>query len=59
MLERIKNDNSTRAIPTVMLTSSAEERDIVDSYKPVDFEQFVEIVSKPGFYWMLMNKTPG
>jgi len=50
-----------------MLTSSAEERDMVESYKlgvnsyivkPVDFEQFGETVGKAGLYWMLMNEVP-
>ncbi len=67
VLRQIKSDERTRAIPVVVLTSSAEERDIVESYrlgvnsylvKPVDFEHFGETVAKAGFYWMLMNKTP-
>lgn len=67
VLRRIKSDERTKMIPVVMLTSSAEERDIVESYrlgvnsyivKPVDFEQFGETVAKAGLYWMLMNKTP-
>ncbi|MBI3045643.1 MAG: response regulator [Betaproteobacteria bacterium] len=67
VLKRIKADERTRIIPVVMVTSSAEGRDITDSYKlgvnsyvvkPVEFEQFSETVSKAGFYWMLMNKTP-
>lgn len=67
VLKRIKADAHTRAIPVVMVTSSAEGRDLTDSYqlgansyvvKPVDFEQFSETVSKAGFYWMLMNRVP-
>jgi len=67
VLSRIKSDERTRTIPVVMVTSSAEERDIVESYqlgvnsylvKPVDFDQFSETVAKAGFYWMLMNKAP-
>ena len=67
VLKRIKADERTRVIPVVMVTSSAEKRDIVESYKlgvnsyivkPVEFEQFSETVAKTGFYWMLMNKTP-
>ena len=67
VLERIKADARTRIIPVVVLTSSQEERDIVESYqlgvksyivKPVDFEQFNEAVRHIGFYWMLLNKTP-
>ena len=67
VLERIKADERTRTIPVVVLTSSQEERDIVESYqlgvksyivKPVDFEQFIEAVRHMGLYWMLHNKTP-
>jgi two-component system response regulator len=67
VLEQIKADERTRTIPVVVLTSSQEERDIVESYqlgvnsyivKPVDFEQFTDIVSRLGLYWMLLNKTP-
>jgi len=67
VLERIKADARTRTVPVVVLTSSKEERDIVESYqlgvnsyivKPVDFEQFNEAVRHMGLYWMLHNKTP-
>ena len=67
VLDRIKADARTRSIPVVMMTSSAEERDIVESYKrgvnsyivkPVDFEKFTETVAEVGFYWMVMNKKP-
>ncbi|MBB5018286.1 CheY-like chemotaxis protein [Chitinivorax tropicus] len=67
ILRRLKSDIHTQAIPVVVLTSSAEERDVVDSYrlgvnsyivKPVDFEIFVETVSRVGFYWMLVNREP-
>ncbi len=68
VLKQIKADSRTRIIPVVMVTSSAEGRDITDSYqlgansyvvKPVEFEQFSDTVSKAGFYWMLMNRVPG
>lgn len=68
VLRRIKSDNRTKMVPVVMLTSSAEERDIVESYqlgvnsylvKPVDFTKFVEVVSQAGLYWALLNKTLG
>jgi CheY-like chemotaxis protein len=67
VLRRIKKDEQTRAIPVVMVTSSAEGRDIAESYqlgvnsyvvKPVEFDAFSETVAKAGFYWMLVNKTP-
>lgn len=67
VLKAIKADERTRAIPVVMVTSSAEGRDVVESYKlgvnsyvvkPVDFGQFSDIVGKAGFYWMLVNKAP-
>src|SRR2546421_1659413 len=65
VLRRIKSDDRTRAIPVVMLTSSQEDRDLVESYrlgvnsyivKPVDFEQFTESARTLGMYWLLMNK---
>lgn len=68
VLRRIKETDQTRPIPVVMLTSSKEESDIVRSYelgvnsyivKPVDFDKFVEEVSKLGVYWTVMNKVPG
>ena len=67
VLRRVKADERTRVIPVVMVTSSAEGRDVIESYKlgvnsylvkPVEFEQFSETVAKAGFYWMLMNKAP-
>ena len=67
VLRRIKSDERTRLIPVVVLTSSQEERDIVESYrlgvnsymvKPVDFEQFIDCVSELGLYWLVCNKPP-
>jgi len=67
VLRRIKADPRTRALPVVALTSSREERDIVESYrlgvnsyivKPVDFEQFTEAVRQLGLYWVLLNEPP-
>ena len=67
VLRRLKADPRTRTIPVVMLTSSREERDIVESYqlgvnsyivKPVDFEQFVDAVQHLGLYWVLLNQPP-
>lgn len=66
VLQQIKSDEHTKIIPVVMLTSSAEERDIVESYKlgvnsylvkPVDFTQFIAVVSEAGLYWAVMNKV--
>ena len=68
VLERIKGDPRTRTIPVAVLTSSREEKDVVESYnlgvnsyivKPVDFEQFTEAVRVLGFYWLLLNQPPG
>ena len=67
VLQRVKSDPRTRTIPVVVLTSSREERDIVDTYqlgvnsyivKPVDFEQFTEAVRNLGLYWLLLNQPP-
>lgn len=67
VLKRLKADARTRTIPVVILTSSREERDLVNSYnlgvnsyiqKPVDFEQFRETVKSVGLYWLLINQAP-
>ena len=66
VLKRIKGDPRTSAIPVVILTSSAEERDVMRTYevgansyivKPVDFEQFTEAVRDIGKYWLEINHT--
>ena len=68
VLREVKAREETKSIPVVMLTSSAEEKDIVASYslgvnsyivKPVDFVKFVEEVAKAGCYWVLLNRIPG
>ena len=65
VLQQIKADPRTRVIPVVVLTSSREERDIVQSYnlgvnsyivKPVDFQQFTEAVRTIGMYWRILNQ---
>jgi len=67
VLKQIKSDPRTKAIPVVILTSSSEERDLVNGYhlgansyiqKPVDFDQFREMVKSAGFYWLLVNRVP-
>jgi len=67
VLKRIKSDARTRTLTVVMLTSSAEESDLIKSYelgvnsyivKPVEFDAFVRAVSDVGYYWMLLNKRP-
>lgn len=65
VLQRIRAAERTRLLPVVVLTSSDEERDIIESYnlgansyicKPVDFNQFVEAVCQLGLYWLVLNK---
>src|SRR5215468_8669913 len=67
VLRRIKSDARTKTIPVVVVTTSEQEQDVVESYKlgvnsyivkPVSFDKFVQAVSELGFYWMLLNKPP-
>jgi CheY-like chemotaxis protein len=67
VLRQIKADPATQSIPVVVLTSSAEERDINDSYKlgvnsyvvkPVGFAEFAQVVSHLGLYWLVVNRPP-
>lgn len=66
VLREIKSDEKLRTVPVVMLTSSAEEKDIVESYKlgvnsyiikPVEFEKLIITVSEIGQYWCILNKS--
>ena len=66
VLRRIKGDERTRDIPVVILTSSREDRDIIEGYrlgvnsyvqKPVQFDRFVEAVAQLGLYWMVLNQA--
>ena len=67
VLRRIRAEPSTRTLPVVILTSSKEEQDIVNSYtigvnsyvrKPVDFIQFVDAIRQLGLYWLVLNEAP-
>ena len=67
VLKEIRSHKETKYLPVVILTTSNEERDIVESYnlgansyirKPVDFNQFVEAVQGLGLYWLVINQPP-
>lgn len=67
VLQRLKGDPRTKAIPVVILTSSTTEKDMVEGYslgvnsyvrKPIDFSEFIEAAKTLGLYWLLMNKNP-
>lgn len=67
VLRQLKNDTRTHGIPVTILTSSKEDRDLAESHqlgvnsyiqKPVDFDQFREIVKQLGLYWLVVNQSP-
>jgi len=67
VLQRVKADKRTQALPIVVLTSSKEGRDVCEAYKlgvnsfiskPVEFEAFADTVVKLGFYWLVVNRPP-
>ena len=67
VLRELRGHERTCLVPVVVLTSSNEERDMIESYqlgansyvrKPVDFDQFIEAARQLGLYWMLLNQTP-
>ena len=67
VLRRLRAESATRLLPVVMLTSSKEDRDLIDSYgsgcnsyvrKPVDFNEFAEAVKQLGVYWLVLNEDP-
>jgi CheY-like chemotaxis protein len=67
VLRRLRGDDRTKLLPVVVLTTSSEEQDLLDSYslgcnsyirKPVDFIQFSEAIRQLGMYWLLMNQPP-
>lgn len=67
LLQKIRSDDRTKMIPVVVLTSSEEEKDRIESYKlgvnsyvvkPLEFDNFADVVCEIGFYWILLNKPP-
>jgi CheY-like chemotaxis protein len=67
VLRAIKNDRRTKAVPVVVMTSSKEQRDMVEGYqlgvnsyiqKPVDFDQFRDLIKQLGLYWLVVNQPP-
>jgi two-component system response regulator len=67
VLRAIRSDERTRALPVVILTSSKEEKDLVEGYhlgvnayvqKPVDFQEFREVIEELGMFWLVLNEPP-
>ena len=66
VLRRMRADNRTKLLPVVIVTSSKEQKDLIDGYalgansyirKPVNFKQFTEAISQLGLYWLVLNET--
>lgn len=67
VLRLVKKDPRTKAVPVVVMTSSKQQRDMVEGYqlgvnsyiqKPIDFEEFREIIRQLGYYWLVINQPP-
>lgn len=67
VLRALKNDPRTKAVPVVVMTSSKQQRDMVEGYqlgvnsyiqKPIDFSEFREIIKQLGYYWLVINQPP-
>jgi len=67
VLRRVRADERTQLLPVVILTSSKEQQDMIESYslgansyirKPVDYDQFVEAIRQLGLYWLVLNEPP-
>lgn len=67
VLKKVKENEATKGIPVIVLTSSKEEKDLVESYrlgvnsyivKPVDFDEFTESIAEVGLYWLVINQLP-
>ena len=67
VLKKIRADRRTKLIPVVILTSSKEEKDLYNGYdlgvnsyirKPIDFDEFSNVIKQIGLYWLLLNESP-
>lgn len=67
VLRAVKSDPRTRSVPIVVMTSSSQQRDLIESYKlgvnsyiqkPIDFNEFREVLQRLGYYWLIINKPP-
>ena len=67
VLKQLRANDATKYLPVVILTTSTEERDMVEGYhfgansficKPIDYDQFIQAIEQLGRYWLLLNETP-